>query len=200
MTIVPDVRPDETAYAAEYAAVDPVVDTCVDPTSVRGASACLAALPDRPLERAELLALATALAADRETWEPHVKFSDGNRPFVSLHRDANVDVWVLCWTPTNDTGWHDHDTSSGAVAVTRGELVEHNLAIGAPSLENHVAEGQAFSFGPDHIHRMTGVADTSVSIHCYSPPLWRMGQYAIGQTGVLRRTSVSYADELRPID
>jgi hypothetical protein len=111
-----------------------------------------------------------------------------------------VDVWVLCWTPNNDTGWHDHDTSAGAVVVIRGELIEHNLAVGVPSIEVSVPAGQAYSFGPDHIHRMTGAAEGSVSIHVYSPPLWRMGQYAISSTGVLRRHSVSYADELRPID
>ena len=157
-------------------------------------------LPDRVLERTELLALASALAADPTVWEPHVQFSDDNRHYVSLHRDANVDVWVLCWTPSNDTGWHDHDTSSGAVAVTRGELIEHNLGVGVPSIEVSVPAGQAYSFGPDHIHRMTGAAEGSVSIHVYSPPLWRMGQYAISSSGVLRRHSVSYADELRPID
>ncbi len=163
-------------------------------------STALDNLPDRPLERPELLALATAVAADREVWEPHVRFSDEHRHYVSLHRDTNVDVWVLCWTPNNDTGWHDHDTSAGAVAVTQGELVEHNLAIGTASLQTAVPAGQAYSFGPDHIHRMTGSAPDSVSIHVYSPPLWRMGQYAISGTGVLRRTSVSYADELRPVD
>jgi len=39
-----------------------------------------------------------------------------------------------------------------------------------------------------------------VSVHAYSPPLWRMGQYTLGTNGVLRRRSVSYADELRPLD
>jgi hypothetical protein len=157
-------------------------------------------LPDRPLQRAELLELARALAAERSAWESHVEFSDDHRHYVSLHRDAHVDVWVLCWTPNYDTGWHDHDTSSGAVAVAAGELIEHNLAVGRASIETPVPAGQAYSFGPDHIHRMTGVAEGSVSIHVYSPPLWRMGQYAISSTGVLRRQSVSYADELRPID
>jgi quercetin dioxygenase-like cupin family protein len=157
-------------------------------------------IPSRTLTRPELLALATAVAADAGQWEPHVAYADDHRHYVNLHRDANVDVWVLCWTPSNDTGWHDHDTSAGAVAVARGELVEHNLAIGSQALETTVTAGQAYSFTPDHIHRMTGRAPESVSIHCYSPPLWRMGQYAIGGTGVLRRTAVSYADELRPVD
>ena len=61
-------------------------------------------------------------------------------------------------------------------------------------------EGNVFSFGPDHIHRLTGECDGSVSVHAYSPPLWRMGQYAVSDAGVLRRMSVSYADELRPLE
>jgi quercetin dioxygenase-like cupin family protein len=156
-------------------------------------------LPARTLDRRELLALAGTLAADRAVWEPHVGFSDEHRHYVCLHRDANIDVWVLCWTPSNDTGWHDHDISSGAVAVAQGELTEHNLSVGGASIEVSVPAGQSYSFGPDHIHRMTGVAEGSVSVHVYSPPLWRMGQYAISATGVLRRNSVSYADELRPV-
>ncbi len=63
-----------------------------------------------------------------------------------------------------------------------------------------VPAGRSFGFGPDHIHRMSGAVDGSVSIHAYSPPLWRMGQYSISPAGVLRRTSVSYADELRPLE
>jgi hypothetical protein len=39
-----------------------------------------------------------------------------------------------------------------------------------------------------------------VSIHAYSPPLWRLGQYTVDGEGALHRLSVSYADELRPLD
>ncbi|WP_370383668.1 cysteine dioxygenase family protein [Catenulispora sp. GAS73] len=159
----------------------------------------LDALPNRDLNRRELLELTSSIAADQSTWRPHVAYSDNERHYVSLHRDTHVDVWVLCWTPQNDTGWHDHDSSSGAVAVVEGQLTEHNLAVGAPSLQTDIVAGHVFSFGPEHIHRLTGTAVGSVSIHAYSPPLWRMGQYSISSTGVLRRTSVSYADELRPV-
>ena len=86
------------------------------------------------------------------------------------------------------------------MAVTHGRLVEHNLAIGTAELRTEVEAGAAYCFGPEHIHRMTGLDAGSVSIHAYSPPLWRMGQYAVSSTGALRRTSVSYADELRPVD
>jgi hypothetical protein len=157
-------------------------------------------LPTRDLDRRELQELVTAVAADPDTWAHHVGFDDDERVYVSLHRDAHVDIWLLCWTPVNDTGWHDHDISSGAVAVVAGELVENNLRVGSPSLETRVRAGASFSFGPDHIHRLNGAVRGTVSVHAYSPPLWRMGQYAVGSTGVLRRESVSYADELRPIE
>lgn len=160
----------------------------------------LDALPDRDLDCAELVELTASIAARPELWREHVAFDDEHRHYVSLHRDQHVDVWVLCWTPANDTGWHDHDISSGAVAVVQGCLTEHNLGVHTPSVATDVAGGAVFGFGPDHIHRLTGRDPGSVSIHAYSPPLWRMGQYTVGTNGVLHRTSVSYADELRPLD
>ncbi len=140
------------------------------------------------------------LAVDPDQWAHLVGFDDDERVYASLHRDAHVDVWLLCWTPVNDTGWHDHDISSGAVAVVAGELVENNLRVGSASRETRVCAGHTFSFGPDHIHRLNGAERGTVSVHAYSPPLWRMGQYAVGDSGVLRRVSVSYADELRPLE
>jgi hypothetical protein len=157
-------------------------------------------LPPRDLRPQELRRLAEAVAADPESWSHLVGFDDEERVYASLHRDAHVDVWLLCWTPVNDTGWHDHDISSGAVAVVAGELVENNLSIAGGPLETRIAAGTSFCFGPDHIHRLNGARPGSVSVHAYSPPLWRMGQYAVSASGVLRRQSVSYADELRPID
>ena len=157
-------------------------------------------LPGRDLDQGELLELASSIAAEPANLQQHIAFSDDQRHYVSLHRDTHVDVWLLCWTPQNDTGWHDHDISSGAVAVMQGTLTEHNLAIGTPSIETEIHAGSIYNFGPDHIHRLTGRDPGSVSVHAYSPPLWRMGQYTLGASGQLRRKSVSYADELRPLD
>ena len=160
-------------------------------------------LPDRELDQGELVRLAASVATRPDLWRGDVAFDPEHRHYVCLHRDTHVDVWLLCWTASNDTGWHDHDISSGAVAVVQGRLTEHNLAVGAPSIETPIDAGQVFSFGPDHIHRLTGAADSrtdAVSVHAYSPPLWRLGQYVVSASGLLRRTSVSYADELRPIE
>jgi hypothetical protein len=156
-------------------------------------------VPDRDLTQAELLRLAASIAQRPELWRDQVSFNDRERHYASLHRDSHVDVWVLCWTPRNDTGWHDHDISSGAVAVVDGCLTENNLALVGDGITTDIAAGAVFSFGPDHIHRVTGRDAQTVSIHAYSPPLWRLGQYTVGADGVLHRTAVSYADELRPL-
>jgi predicted metal-dependent enzyme (double-stranded beta helix superfamily) len=155
---------------------------------------------DRPLEESELERLAAALAEERDLWEPHLDRDATERTYVCLHRDAHLDVWAIFWRPENDTGWHDHDVSSGAVHVVEGALEEHALLVAAPERRTEFGPGATFAFGPSHIHRLTCAAPRAVSIHTYSPPLWRLGQYTVDPGGALHRLSVSYADELRPID
>jgi hypothetical protein len=159
----------------------------------------LTALPGRVLDSQELLAWVRELAADPELWQQHVRHDTEGRHFVSLYRDSDIDVWLLCWNTVDDTGWHDHDTSAGAVAVTRGAVVENRPRLGGEPASRTIEAGRAFAFGPDHIHRMAGAMDGSVSIHAYSPPLWRMGAYSVERDGTLRRESISYAEELRPV-
>jgi Cysteine dioxygenase type I len=153
-------------------------------------------LPGRHLDQRELATLANEIAGRPGLWREHVAFSARGRHYVSLHRDDHVDVWLLCWTPDSDTGWHDHDVSSGAVRVVSGALTESNPRIGGAHVQVVVPAGASFSFGPEHIHRLTGTAPRSVSIHAYSPPLQRMGQYRFDGQGVMRRIPVGYEDEL----
>ena len=129
-----------------------------------------------------------------------IAFSDTDRHFVSLYRDDHVDVWLLCWTRDNDTGWHDHDISAGAVHVVEGAFERVQSADLAPADGPRGPRGAVVLLGPEHIHRLAGQHERSVSIHAYSPPLWRLGQYAIDADGVMQRISVSYADELRPLE
>jgi Cysteine dioxygenase type I len=157
-------------------------------------------LPARNLDPAELQNLVNLIAAQPELWRDQLAFSDDQRHFVSLYRDDYIDVWLLCWTRVNDTGFHDHDISSGAVRVLDGSLGELTPRMGGEAAVRLIRAGESFSFGPEHIHRLTGHQDRSVSIHAYSPPLWRLGQYSIDPQGIMRRLSISYADELRPLD
>src|SRR4051812_33704030 len=99
-----------------------------------------------------------------------------------------------------DTGFHDHDLSYGAVTVVDGELIEERLRLGGTPERNRYAAGQTFSVSASDIHRVSQNGTVpAVSLHAYSPPLWRMGAYVVEPCGKLRRESISYAEELRPL-
>jgi predicted metal-dependent enzyme (double-stranded beta helix superfamily) len=153
------------------------------------------------LDRQALRDLVERVAGQPALWRPLVNLDAGRRHFAQLWRDDHVDVWVISWMPGHDTGYHDHDLSSGAVAVVEGRLVEERLVIGGGSRMNRYGAGEVFDFDAAHVHRMHQPGpEPSVSIHAYSPPLWRMGSYAIEPDGTLRRSSISYAEELRPAE
>ena len=109
-------------------------------------------------------------------------------------------AWLICWMDDHDTGFHDHDRSSGAVAVVSGAVREERLAIGGEPRRRTVEAGDSFHFSASDIHRVRhGGEDPAVTLHVYSPPLLQMGAYAIGEDGVLVRHAMSYAEELRPL-
>lgn len=152
------------------------------------------------LTRPELEHLVADVAGRPELWEAHIDRASPRRMYASLHRDAYVDVWAIFWRPGNDTGWHDHDISSGAVRVVEGTLTDCELRLGAEDRRRYHRSGQSFSFDPTQIHRLMCESESAISIHAYSAPLWRLGQYTVDAGGALHRFSVSYADELRPLE
>ena len=156
-------------------------------------------LPGRDLDQDELRSLASSLALHPELWRHHLAFDDDHRVYVSLYRDAHVDVWLLCWTPENDTGFHDHDISSGAVAVVSGTLAEHNLARRQPG-HRDPRRGRPGLQLRSRPHPPAHRCRPRVGV---GP---RLQPAAVADGSVLRsrptagsrRQSVSYADELRP--
>jgi hypothetical protein len=129
------------------------------------------------IARPDLERLVQDLAGRPEEWAHLVEHRADARTYAELRRDEHVGVWLICWMNDHDTGYHDHDLSSGAVAA-----------------------GGSFTFGPADIHRVIHAgSEPAVTLHAYSPPLWRMGSYEVLETGELRRWSLSYAEELRPI-
>jgi predicted metal-dependent enzyme (double-stranded beta helix superfamily) len=154
----------------------------------------------RDLLRAELKTLVEELADRPERWRHLLEHDTLERSYVQLLRDVHLDVWAIAWVPDNDTGFHDHDVSSGAVAVVEGAVREDRLLLGGGTTSRRYDAGSAFTFAASQIHRVTHEAGApAVTVHAYSPPLWRMGAYEIGADGELARHAVSYAEELRPL-
>ena len=144
--------------------------------------------------------LAVELGRERRLWEHLVQHYEDRRHYVELYRDVHLDVWLICWQNQQDTGFHDHDLSSGAVFVADGELVEDRWLLGEGAMRKETtprAAGTSFDFDGSRIHCMRHPGGVpAVSIHLYSPALWRMGYYSFDPAGNLCRTSITYADEM----
>jgi predicted metal-dependent enzyme (double-stranded beta helix superfamily) len=153
----------------------------------------------RDLSGPELQAFVAELADRPELWIQHVKHDSTQRLYVELLSDDHLTVWLICWMDDHDTGFHDHDRSAGAVAVLSGAVREDRLAIGGSPRERTYAVHETFHFSPADIHRVRHAgADPAVTLHAYSPPLERMGAYAVDHDGVLVRHPVTSGEELRP--
>ena len=156
---------------------------------------------DVDLSRPELLGLAQEIAGEESLWRECVRHDAAERHYQQLYRDPNIDVWLICWMYRQDTGYHDHDRSSGAVVVCEGMLCEdhfHRDEDGwiREKTRRHAA-GCSFDFDAAYIHGVRNEGhEPATSIHVYSPALWRMGHYESDENGVMRRLSMTYADEL----
>ncbi len=166
-----------------------------------GAIAALSRPRGRDLDGPELESFVAELADRPELWIEHVRHDPTQRSYTELLSDAHLTAWLICWMDDHDTGFHDHDRSCGAVAVVSGAVREERLALGGEPRGRTFDAGRSFHFSASDIHRVRHAgADPAVTLHVYSPPLSRMGAYAIGDDGVLVRHAMSSAEELRPLE
>jgi predicted metal-dependent enzyme (double-stranded beta helix superfamily) len=152
------------------------------------------------LEREALRAWVGDLAAAPSRWAPHVRHRADQRIFVPLDAPEGTEAWLICWMSGHDTGFHDHDLSSGAVTIVKGSLREERMAWGGGVTAQTFGVGEVFDFGPSDIHRVIHPGgEPAVSIHVYSPELRRMGAYSEGAGGEIQRRPLSYGEELKPL-
>ena len=152
------------------------------------------------LEREALRAWVGDIAAAPSRWAPHVRHRADQRIFVPLDAPTGTEAWLICWMPGHDTGFHDHDLSSGAVTIVKGALREDRLGWGGGVSSALYQVGDVFDFAPSDIHRVIHPGgEPAVSIHVYSPELRRMGAYAEGAGGTLERHPLATGAELKPL-
>ena len=154
------------------------------------------------LDGSALESLVRDLAADPAVWEHLVQHSPDQRHYEELRRDDDVAVWLICWMDDQDTGL------PRPRPVRRGGRGRAGRGRGGPSRtrwsagHTHVRARarRSTSAPPTSTACATPGARPAVTIHAYSPPLWRMGAYEVLPGGELRRHSLSYAEELRPLE
>ena len=148
------------------------------------------------LTRSELALLVEDLSAHPELWRHLLHRSPDERHYVQMFLDAHVEIWLICWCPTQETGFHDHGGSRGAVAVLQGMLSETLPNIVGDQPGTLYRTGDYFSFGAARIHDVQHAAgDTAASVHAYSPPLGEMGFYELDDGGTLTRRPGDSDDE-----
>jgi mannose-6-phosphate isomerase-like protein (cupin superfamily) len=150
------------------------------------------------LAPAQLERFVARLASTPELWRYAVRHADDVRVYEQIWDDENVNAWVICWSEDQDTGFHDHDESSAAIAVIEGQVREDRLRLDGATSSRNFGPGQIFTVPAVAIHRVLHAGDTpAVTLHAYSPPLVRTGAYRIGPEGELERELLSGEEELR---
>ena len=82
------------------------------------------------LTPAELEDFVADLAATPDRWRHLVRHANDVRVYEQIVDDEDVNAWVICWSEDQDTGYHDHDESSAAIAVISGQVREDRLRLG----------------------------------------------------------------------
>src|ERR1700710_366416 len=146
-------------------------------------------IPDQPeLSAAELEQIATATRDRPELGEPLLVSDPTHRRYRLLFEDERTDIWVLSWMPGQSTGFHDHDISDVGIAIARGMIVERQLQLPTGASARGARPGHPRGGPAGYVHwAAQGEGEPAVSIHCYSPPLMKVGQYRVDPEGVLQR-------------
>lgn len=149
--------------------------------------------------------LARELADSPAIWRPQVRGGCRERWYVPLIEGEDFEAWLIGWPVGEGIELHDHGSSSGAIAVVEGTLLETYLEAsdwlrpGGRLRHRRLRAGSLASFGPDHIHDVVnGGARQALSIHVYSPRLASMTFYENRPDRGLApvRTEVARADEV----
>lgn len=147
----------------------------------------------------ELEEVARGIAARPELWRPLAPVDRERRRYELLYEDDRMDAWVLSWMPGQATGFHDHYISSVGLCMAQGSVREDQMRYGIPHLERHLRPGDSRRGDPSYIHRVQYEdGEPAVTIHVYSPRLDWVGQYRLGEDGIVRREPSPGRNELRP--
>jgi hypothetical protein len=145
----------------------------------------------------DLCKLVEEISARPDLWQPLVIHDRRRRRYRLLCEDARLDVWVLSWMPGQRTGFHDHGDSGVALGALQGSVLEHQIRLGAATIERELTPGRPRHGGAGYIHSVAhACGEPAVTLHAYSPPLVDVGQYRGGPDGALLRVRQHGRQEL----
>jgi quercetin dioxygenase-like cupin family protein len=134
-----------------------------------------------------IAALLDQWAVREHDWRHLIRHDPTERTYELLHRDDDVEIYLIGWMPGHDTGFHDHDDSAAAITVLEGSITEERLALDG-TVKRTLQTGDTVTIAREAIHRVRHSGQRpATTLHAYSPPLQRVGTYEIDKSGALLR-------------
>jgi cysteine dioxygenase len=145
---------------------------------------------DQYAGRIPLAALERWLARTEVTFEvvrPFLLFSPEHYVRNLMHAGPSYQALVLCWQSGQRSPIHDHRGSSCAVKIVSGVATETAFAKAANGMiyatgSRQLAAGDSCASEDADIHQMSNLQQEGtdlVTLHIYSPPLFRMNMYSL---------------------
>src|SRR5262245_5078689 len=141
--------------------------------------------------------------AELESWLHRTKVTlDDVRPFLRfdpahyvrnlMYAGPSYQALVLCWHSGQRSPIHDHRGSSCAVKVLAGVATETTFARAANGMiyatgSRQLVAGHTCATQDSDVHQISNLQPDRhdlVSLHIYSPPLYRMNMYSLEEAKV----------------
>jgi hypothetical protein len=84
------------------------------------------------LATAELRRTLQVWAGRPDAWRPLVHHDQSKRVYALLHRDDEVEIYLVCWMPDHDTGSTTTTTAPAAITVLEGRSPKSAWLSAAP--------------------------------------------------------------------
>ena len=119
--------------------------------------------------------------------QPFLRFADDHYVRNLIYAGPSFQALVLCWHSGQRSPIHDHRSSSCAVKILSGVATETSFAL-APNGMVYATASRLLTSGDwcasqdADIHQMSNLQPLGhdlVTLHIYSPPLFRMNMYSL---------------------
>lgn len=107
-----------------------------------------------------------------------LQYNQSQRWWLRIGLTVGVELWLLSWTPGQQTAPHDHNGAAGSFSMLTGALHEDYRYPGGPIRAAEYQVGAGIGFGGGRAHQVRNDRDrNAASVHAYSPPLLPTREY-----------------------
>jgi predicted metal-dependent enzyme (double-stranded beta helix superfamily) len=112
-------------------------------------------------------------------WKNHRKFCNISFKRNLVHIDDLCDIYVICWNNNQQTPIHDHSSNGCILKILEGQINEQLFTPDVKFIKQIVNKKGDVSYIDNDIglHKVINGNNKTVSLHVYSPPLYKGKKY-----------------------